>query len=66
MTGSLQVVLHSGTKPVVAQLLWMATPAGWVALRPEDTDGEPVIELCPVDATDLRPEIARLLAGVLA
>ncbi len=66
MTGSLQVVLHSGTKPVVAQLLWVATPAGWVALRPEDTDGEPVIELCPVDATDLQPEIARLLCAVLA
>ena len=66
MTGSLQVLLHSGTRPAVAQLLWMATPAGWVALRPEETDGEPAIELCPVAATDLGPEIARLLTGVLA
>jgi hypothetical protein len=60
------MVLHSGTKPAVAQLLWIQTPAGWVALRPEDTENEPVIELCPVDASDLRPEITRLLAGVLA
>ena len=70
MTGSLQVLLHSGTRPVVAQLLWVATADGWVALRPGETDGEtdgePVIELCPVAATDLRPEITRLLAGVLA
>ena len=65
MTGSLQVVLHSCSRPAVAQLLWVSTAAGWVALRPEQSDGESLIELCPVDLRDLGPEIARLLAGVL-
>ena len=65
MTGSLQVVLHSCSRPAVAQLLWVSTAAGWIALRPEQSDGESLIELCPVDLRDLGPEIARLLAGVL-
>ena len=65
MTGSLQVVLHSCPRPAVAQLLWVSTAAGWIALRPEEGDGESVIELCPVDVRDLGPEIARLLAGGL-
>ena len=64
MTGSLQVVLHSCSWPAVAQLLWVSTAAGWVALRPEERDGESLIELCPVDVRDLGPELARLLAGV--
>ena len=64
MTGSLQVVLQSCSWPAVAQLLWVSTAAGWVALRPEESDGESLIELCPVDVRDLGPELARLLAGV--
>jgi hypothetical protein len=52
---------------LVGQVIWLATPEGWVGLRPEPdgTDRRPVA-LCAVDPADLGAWAAPYVAEVLA
>lgn len=51
----------------VGQVLWYATPGGWVGLAPEPTPGgRRTVRLSPVDPIDLGAWVAPLIAEALA
>jgi hypothetical protein len=55
-----------GEKGRVGQVLWYATPGGWVGLDPEPSaDGRRTVRLRPADPIDLGAWVAPLVAGAL-
>jgi hypothetical protein len=52
---------------VVGQVLWYATPGGWVGLAPQpQPDGRRTVRLSPVEPVDLGAWLAPLIAEALA
>lgn len=50
--------------PVLDRVLWVDTASGWYALRPgSDRDGEPRLDVVPVEPVDLGPDLAPLVAA---
>ncbi|MGH8901176.1 MAG: ESX secretion-associated protein EspG [Egibacteraceae bacterium] len=56
----------SGDDVLVGQVIWFATPEGWIGAAPEPgPQGERLIRLVPVNREDLGPWVAPMVAGTL-
>jgi hypothetical protein len=69
LRGSFMVTLLLPTglvsdSPVLDRVLWVDTASGWYAMRPgSDRDGDPLLDVVPVEPGDIGPDLAPLVAA---